>query len=109
MERLAAFFSRATRTIIGPCWWHSKGLPTSRFPSARRTVASYPWASLPPWRKNLAPSDIGRGLISVSNHDLERYHLGIVKDEAELPPLKSTCCGAPLVWTVRRNPLTTWT
>jgi hypothetical protein len=31
----------------------------------------------------------------ISDHDLERYHLGMVKDEAELAPLEESLLACP--------------
>ena len=31
----------------------------------------------------------------ISDHDLERYHLGVVKDEAELAPLEEHLLACP--------------
>ena len=49
-------------------------------------------------RKNLEKSKATRHYLSVehiSDHDLERYHLGMVEDEAELSPLEEHLLACP--------------
>jgi hypothetical protein len=46
----------------------------------------------------------GMDIEHISDHDLERYHLGMVVDEAELAPLRSTSWAVPGVLNERRKP-----
>jgi hypothetical protein len=44
----------------------------------------------------------------ISDHDLERYYLGMVTEEEELAPLEETSCAAPRALSGRRKCRIMW-